>query len=186
MSKQVSIIVYHYVRELKCSRYPEIKGLSVDLFTEQMQYILKYYRVITMEDLITSAKSGQSLPSNALLLTFDDAYADHFNIVFPILDELKIQGSFFPPAKAILEYRVLDVNKIHFILASAADKLELVEDIYSMLNEFRMEYALKDNLYYFQKLAIADRFDTREVIFIKRILLWLEKHLLSMSLITCS
>ena len=170
MARWVSIIVYHYVRELKHSRYPEIKGLSIELFKEQLKYVMKYYHIISMEELIASVKSGPQLPRNALLLTFDDAYIDHFTYVFPILDELGIQGSFFPPAKAILEYQVLDVNKIHFILASVADKQNLVEDIYSMLNEFRSEYSLKDNQYYSQKPAITYRFDSKEVIFIKWVL----------------
>ena len=170
MASKVSIVMYHYVRELEHSRNPKIKGLSIIDFKKQLRYIMKYYHIISMEELITSIKSGHQLPQNALLLTFDDAYIDHFTFVFPILDELGIQGSFFPPAKAILEHKVLDVNKIHFILASTDNNLELVEEINSILNEFRLEYSLKNNEYYYKKLAIANRFDTKEVIFIKRIL----------------
>lgn len=170
MTRTVSIIMYHFVRDLKHSRYPEIKGLPIDLFKEQLKYIMKYYHIISMEELVSSVKSDNQLSRNSLLLTFDDAYIDQFLNVFPILDELSIQGSFFPPAKAILEHEVLDVNKIHFILASVPDKLKLVGEIFSMLNEFRDEYSLEDNQYYFKKLAIADRFDTKEVIFVKRML----------------
>jgi len=83
-----------------------------------------------MEDLISSIKHGHSLPKNALLLTFDDGYMDHFEYVFPILAKLGVQGSFFPPAKAILEHSVLDVNKIHFILATVGDKASLIENIF--------------------------------------------------------
>jgi hypothetical protein len=64
---------------------------------------------------------ARTLPERALLLTFDDGYADHYQTVFPLLDRLGLQGSFFPPARAILERRVLDVNKIHFLLAGVAD-----------------------------------------------------------------
>ena len=32
------ISMYHYVRDLKNSRYPDIKGLDVDLFYEQMMF----------------------------------------------------------------------------------------------------------------------------------------------------
>jgi len=170
LPSQVSIIMYHYVRELKHSRYQGIKGLSVDRFKEQLEYIMKHYHVISMEEMIASIKSDRGLPRDVLLLTFDDAYIDHFTNVFPVLDELGIQGSFFPPAKAILSHEVLDVNKIHFVLASADNKLELVEEINSMLDEFRSEYSLKSNGYYFKKLAAPSRFDTEEVIFIKRIL----------------
>lgn len=162
--------MYHYVRDLKHSRYPEIKGLPVSLFKEQLIYIMKYYKIIKMEDLIEAVKYNKELPENSLLLTFDDAYKDHFEFVFPILDELGIQGSFFPPAKAIEEQEVLDVNKIHFVLASVENKKQIVFDIFSMLDEFRKEYSLESNEYYFNKLAEDDRFDTNEVIFIKRIL----------------
>lgn len=63
------------------------------------------------------------------------------------------------------------LNKIHFILASVDDKKIIISDIFSILNEFRNKYSLKSNEYYYKKLAVVDdRFDTVEVIFIKRIL----------------
>jgi len=170
MENKVSIIMYHYVRDLKHSRYPEIKGLNLELFKEQLHYILKHYNVIRMEELIEAVKINKRLPKNSLLLTFDDAYKDHFECVLPILDELGIQGSFFPPAKAIQEGQVLDVNKIHFILASVENKEQLISDIYTMLDKYRTEYTLESNDYYYTQLAIEGRFDTAEVIFIKRIL----------------
>ena len=116
-------------------------------------------------------KNHKKLPDNSLLLTFDDAYKDHFEHVFPILDELGIQGSFFPSAKAIQEHNVLDVNKIHFILASTEDKNQIISDIYHMMDKFRQEYSLEPNIYYDNKLKTEEsRFDTNEVIFIKRML----------------
>ncbi len=170
MVNKVSIIMYHYVRDLIHSRYPEIKGLDIRLFKEQLQYMMKYYKIIKMEDLIEAVKNKKEIPENSLLLTFDDAYRDHFEFVFPILNELGIQGSFFPPAKAIQEHQVLDVNKIHFILASVEDKKQLISDINIMLEKYRNEYSLESDEHYYKNLAVANRFDTAEVIFIKRLL----------------
>lgn len=170
MSK-VTIVMYHYVRDLKHSRYPEIKGLDIELFKGQIQFILKHYTVIRMEELVEAVLGAKNLPNDSLLLTFDDAYRDHFDFVFPLLDELGIQGSFFPPAKAIKEHQVLDVNKIHFVLASVEDKKRITSDIYSLMDKFREEYALKGDAYYDNKLkAEESRFDTKEVVFIKRML----------------
>lgn len=142
-------------------------------FREQLEYIMKYYTVIRMEELIEAVNDNKAdkLPDNSLLLTFDDGYKDHYEFVFPFLDELGIQGSFFPPAKAIQEHQVLDVNKIHFVLASVEDKKRLIKDIYSMLDEFRKGYSLDENEEYFNRLTKdGDRFDTKEVFFIKRLL----------------
>ena len=169
-TRTLSIITYHYVRDLAHSRYPEIKGLSVDLFKEQLLYILKHHHVIKMQDLFEAVVTQKELPKNSLLLTFDDGYADHFQSVFPILDELGMQGSFFPAGKAIQENRVLDVNKIHFILASVENKKQLITDIYSQMDSHRDEFNLEPNEYYYNALAIDGRFDMKEVVFIKKLL----------------
>jgi peptidoglycan/xylan/chitin deacetylase (PgdA/CDA1 family) len=162
--------MYHYVRDLEHSRFPEIKGLSTDQFREQVVYIKKHYNVISGDDLLDTVDSGEDLPPRALLLTFDDGYIDHFTQVFPILDQEKTSGCFFPPAKCILENRVLDVNKIHFILASVPNKADIVNYIFRMLDEYGSHFQIQDKDYYWNRLATGNRFDPKEVIFIKRIL----------------
>lgn len=170
MSQLVSIITYHYVRMLRHSRYPEIMGLDYYLFKEQIAYIKKHYNVISAYDLIDTIETNSDLPPKALLLTFDDGYIDHFTNVFPVLDMQKLPGLFFPPAKCILESQVLDVNKIHFILASVLNKCDILDDIFRLIDENRSSYDLETNEYYWQKSEELKRFDSAEVIFIKRIL----------------
>jgi len=167
---KLSIVMFHYVRDLKNSRYPEIKGLELALFIEQIEYIAKYYNVVSMEEVINSVENGDMLPPKAILLTFDDGYLDHYINVFPILDEYEMQGSFYPVAKAISENTVLDVNKIHFILASVHDKTIIIKDIEVLINKYKVEYKLGSIEYYYNKLAKANRMDTKDVVFIKRFL----------------
>ena len=173
MNKQVFACMYHYVRDLRNSRYPEIKGLTVDLFREHIEYLLKNgFKFINTTEL-KAAFNGNSAALEGeknVIMTFDDAYIDHYTNVFPILNEYGIEGTFFVPVKAITEHEVLDVNKIHFILAVSEDKNELIQEIYKLLDKYRQEYGLETNEYYFNKLAIANRFDPGEVIFIKRLL----------------
>jgi len=166
----LTIVMYHYVRDLKNSRYPDIKGLDINLFKEQIDYMRKHYHIITTEEVIHSIDNQVKIPEKSVLLTFDDAYSDHYNNVLPILDKYKLQGSFYTPSKAITEHTVLDVNKIHFILASVEDKLDLVNDLKELVRVYQKEYQLEDFDYYYKKLAQADRFDTKDVIFIKRLL----------------
>ena len=170
MATKCSIIMYHYVRELSLTRYPEIKGMTPFSFKEQISYLSKYYHFVTHLDIIDAIDNKKELPERAVWLTFDDGYADHYDIVYPILDEMGIEGGFFISAKAIQEHKVLDVNKIHFILASIDDVPKLLKDIYYLLDRHRKEYSLKSNEYYFKKLAKANRFDSAETIFIKRLL----------------
>ena len=164
------IVMYHYVRDLGNSRYPNIKGLDISLFEEQINFFRKYHNIITIEEVIYSIDSGITIPDKSILLTFDDGYLDHYNNVFPILDKYKIQGSFYVASKAITEHTVLDINKIHFILASVEDKLNLVNDLKELVKFYQREYQLEDFDYYYKKLAQASRMDTKEVIFIKLLL----------------
>jgi peptidoglycan/xylan/chitin deacetylase (PgdA/CDA1 family) len=166
----LTIVMYHYVRDLKKSRYPDIKGLDINLFREQIDYIRKHYHIITMEEVIYSIENQVKIPEKSVLLTFDDAYLDHYNNVFPILDKYKLQGSFYTPSRAIREHIVLDVNKIHFILAAVEDKLNLVNDLKALVKIYQKEYQLEDFDYYYKKLAQSSRMDTKNVIFIKRLL----------------
>ena len=171
MGQKITTIMYHYVRDIHLTKYPNINGILISEFESQIKYLKKYYTFIKIEDCIEYLLNGVRLPQNACLLTFDDGYIDHFETVFPILYDNNIQGCFFPPAKVIIENSVLDVNKIHFILSSTKDYVEeLINEIYTLLDEYRGEYNLKSNNQYFTKLAKANRFDSKEVIFIKRLL----------------
>lgn len=170
MQINVGIVMYHYVREIEKSAYPNIKGLEVSLFKEQVKYLKKHCNIITMEQLIYALDYPRELPKRSILLTFDDGYLDHYKYVGPILDQLQIKGAFFPCAKIVMSHQVLDVNKIHFILAAADGISVLLEEIFKLLNYYRKEYKLESNEFYFKKLAQTSRFDTKEVIFIKRLL----------------
>ena len=112
----VNIVMYHYVRPLKKSKYPRLKALELKEFYNQIDFFKKNSNIISEQDfnLIIEEKKIPKKPS--ILLTFDDGYKDHYNYVFPYLIKNKISGSFYPPQKTIENKMVLDVNKIHFIL----------------------------------------------------------------------
>ena len=167
---KLTIVMYHYVRDIKNSRYPDIKALDITLFNEQIDYLRKHYHIITMEEVIYSIDNQVKIPDKSVLLTFDDGYSDQYTNALPILDKYKLQGSFFTPSKAITENTVLDVHKIHFILASVEDKLNLVNELKELMKFYQNEYQLEDFDYYYKKLAQASRLDTKEVMFIKRLL----------------
>lgn len=168
---KIDIIMYHYVRDLKNSRYPEIKGLDVKLFEQQIQFFLKYGTVVTMEQVLEAVVSEENkLPEHAVLLTFDDGYIDNYLYVYPILKKYGIQGSFFISGKTFTEHKLLDVNKIHFILA-CADMDKLMKDLLSELDHYRkLGYEYPSNEELLETYAVANRFDTKEVIFVKRVL----------------
>ena len=166
----LSVVMYHYVRRIKNSRFTGIKGLELDDFIEQIKFLKKNYYVVTMEQVLAYYQLGEKLPNNAALLTFDDGYAEHFNHVYPVLQKYNLQGSFYVPAKTVLENCILDVNKIHFILAACNDFAKLIQRLKQLLLDYRHDYELRSFDSYYAEFAIANRFDPAEVIFVKRLL----------------
>ena len=88
----------------------------------------------------------------------------------PVLEEFKVQGSFFIPAKTFAEHKLLDVNKIHYILASA-DVTKLVEDVKNQMDYYRgSEFDFPKTEELLNEYGVANRFDSAETIFVKRML----------------
>lgn len=163
------IIMYHYIRSLKSSRYPEIRGLDLELFRQQLAFLKEHFTILKTEEVLALG-SADELKQDSVLLTFDDGYIDHYTNVFPLLKAENIPGFFSMPGRIIREKKVLDVNKIHFILASApVEKIKAMA--FKQLDHYRgAEFDIPPNAELYEKLAIANRFDSGDVIFIKRLL----------------
>ena len=169
VTKQVTILMYHYIRDFKRTRYPSIKGLEVDGFRRQLDDLANRFALITMDDLIAAA-DGHDLPANAALLTFDDGYAEHYDIAFPILHDLGIQGSFFPPVAPVRDAELLDVNRIHFILATAKSPASVAAAIDEEIETIRSDHDLDSVSEYRAEWAHPNRFDDADTIYVKRML----------------
>ena len=161
----LTIIMYHYVRPIKNSQYPEIKGLELEGFRRQLNYLSSKYSMITAEQLIANSLGKEDLPKNACYLTFDDGFKDHIEYVMPELLSRKLQGSFFPPANAIEKREMLNVHAIHFILASGTNDKKLVNEI----NNACLVLGLtKSNLNSLQNVwAVPSKNDNADIVYAK-------------------
>jgi peptidoglycan/xylan/chitin deacetylase (PgdA/CDA1 family) len=169
MSSQLTIVMYHYVRPLQRTRFPSIKGLDVALFDEQLEYLGRQYSVVSMEAVLDALDGSAELPANPALLTFDDGYLDHYTYVFPRLAARGWSGAFYPPAMSAMERKVLDVNKIHFVLAATNDIEALVTLIERACQEGCEGRGL-DVAAYRQKHWKPGTYDAAPVAYVKRML----------------
>ena len=167
MSRSVSIVMYHYVRDLARTRYPSIKARTIDDFRLQIDYLCKTGTFISTEELIDAVLNGSDLPENAVMVSFDDGYSDHYLNVLPILFDRKIEGMFFPPVEPIVANKVLDVNKIHFILASEPNRQILIKQISSWMHEHSELYQLNSFDDMWKNFAMPSRYDDAETVFVK-------------------
>lgn len=170
MKSKLTVVMYHYVRNLKSSRFPNIKGLDVEKFRKQVENFSKEYTFVTMEDVIEFYENKKSLPENAILLTFDDGYKDCYTYALPILEEFSAKASFFVPVSNYVNKSLLEVNKIHLLLESVS-VYSIITDIEKFIKEYSKSYDnIYDYEYYYEKYAKKSRYDDEDTVFVKRIL----------------
>jgi peptidoglycan/xylan/chitin deacetylase (PgdA/CDA1 family) len=93
---------YHLVSD---EEVPHVKHLfgyrTIDRFKKDMEFFLRYYHPITLNDVIVYARTGNRLPEKSFFLSFDDGLRENYDIVAPILKEMGIPASFFVTTAAL-------------------------------------------------------------------------------------
>lgn len=94
----VAVLTYHRVANADdAAGYPGLISASPAQFDEQMAFLARRYRVISMADLIDHRDRRGRLPPRAVLVTFDDAYRDFAEHAWPTLRRLLIPVTLFVP-----------------------------------------------------------------------------------------
>lgn len=158
--------MYHYVRPISGSMYPKIKGLEIESFKRQLEYFASERTVVSTSDVLSAIKGDFKLSKGAIWLTFDDGYKDHFEYVAPLLEKFGFDGAFFPVSDCYENNQILDVNKIHYILASVESDELLLDRLKSEM--FSIGYNPTDWDNFWQSVDKKNRYDSENTIFFKR------------------
>ena len=161
-------VMFHYVRNIKNSKYPNLKGLEFSKFKNQISYFKKNFNILSPLEFLDVIETKKFPKRKSIFLTFDDGYKDHYKYVFPYLVKKKISAAFYVPSKLLVDKKeILIANKIQFVLEKNIEKEKILKFINKKLNLLFND----DIKYYFKyKKKIIPRFDDIETIFIKLLL----------------
>lgn len=106
-------IMYHYVRPTN-PELPYLRHLHLEDFKKQLDYFAEQYGFCSMVDFLRSIKTG--IPKTGVILTFDDGFSDHYQYVWPCLQERGLWGIFYIPTGPYHSAKLLDVHRIHMLL----------------------------------------------------------------------
>ena len=72
----INVVMYHYVREIKNSRYPNLKGLEFKDFKNQIDFFCNNFNVISNDDFILSMlQTNRSIqPRSSFIFTLSICY----------------------------------------------------------------------------------------------------------------
>jgi peptidoglycan/xylan/chitin deacetylase (PgdA/CDA1 family) len=93
------ILVYHRIVEepdaLAAVRCRSGMAVTAANFDAQMRHLARHYQVMPLSQIVARLRAGAPLPPRACALTFDDGYADNYQLAYPILKRLGLPATFF-------------------------------------------------------------------------------------------
>ncbi|MGQ9720643.1 MAG: polysaccharide deacetylase family protein [Candidatus Jordarchaeum sp.] len=164
---------YHIVSDVDI---PHVKYLykikNIIEFKNDIDFLLKHYVPISINDLYDSIYNSKSLPSRAFHLTFDDGFKEIHEIIAPILLEKGIPATFF------LNTDFID-NKNLFYRCKASILLEKINNFnYSKdLEDEIKEYLIENNAFFEDIRKSISRINYNNKILLDKIALILDINL---------
>ena len=169
-NNSITIIMYHYVRNLKNSKYPNLKAFELSNFRKQIKYLNNKYNVLRLDQLLQILKDRKIPKKPSILLSFDDGYTDHLQ-VGEYLSKYNLEGFFYIVGSACKAEKMMDVNKIHFIMEKEQDTYKLIKLV---LNYYKKFTGSELNLKLIKKILLKEKnynyFDNFDVFFLKCLL----------------
>ncbi len=106
---EVPIVVYHSfgpALTLKEGKTRKHYRVTEAMFEKQMEYLYENnYHPITFANYIASIRDKTSLPSNSVVLTFDDGWKTQYRYAVPVLEKFKFTATFFIVANYVNDSR---------------------------------------------------------------------------------
>ena len=95
--KGVVILMYHSVMDEPGRESSTLGGIihSTAVFRRQMELIAREYMPVTLDDVLFFVRGEKELPPRAVVVTFDDGYADNHEVAVPILDRVGVPATFY-------------------------------------------------------------------------------------------
>ncbi|MBO4401420.1 MAG: polysaccharide deacetylase family protein [Selenomonadaceae bacterium] len=141
----VPILTYYQVNDIDQND----RTLTVEQFDAQMNYLVNNgYNILTPSELLDAWQSGGSVPSNSVVITFDDGHVDAYKNVFPILQKYNVRATFFITTDFINLYPTyLTWDQIREMQASGLVDIESHTLNQRILTEIRSRDKIWDQLY---------------------------------------
>ena len=98
VSADLPILMFHYTGPLPSDADVFRRDLTVSraLFEEQLASLADGdVETVTLDGLFEHLEGREPLPTRAVALTFDDGYADNYEVAFPLLQRYGTVGTFF-------------------------------------------------------------------------------------------
>jgi len=139
--KDVTVLMFHQVK-------PEN-------FKEQIEYLRKYYNIISEQELIDWHYNNKKLPKNSVMLTFDDGYLNNYLYAWPILKKYKLPATIFLATGHINKQIMAWYDKVDYVINNAnVKKIEFEGKSYNLDRKGKNKLTKK---YYYYTITLPNK-----------------------------
>jgi len=121
-TERLIVLAYHRINEKPGDAYQfqeDTVSATPAMFREQLAFLKRRCFVTTFSELAALISSGENIPRNTVIITFDDGYRDNYDIALPILSEFDLPAVVYVVTGNIDSGQPFWFDLLSFALANA-------------------------------------------------------------------
>lgn len=159
---KTQILMYHRILDI-----PAVRGISPQLFEQQLIYIKNHFRVVSVETLLSELQSHQIQPYT-LALTFDDGHYDFYENAWPLLKKYQLPATLYITTGFVdgqcwlwpdlIKYLLLNATQQNLTLAPLGTLLlnsETLHQCWSNIGDYCLTLNVEERNQFIHQLAAA-------------------------------
>ena len=115
----VAVLRYHAVCPPGVTYASKTISVTPEGFRKQVRYLASRYPILPLDEVVERLQKGETVPSNAIAITFDDGYQDNY-LAFQILQEYGATATFFITTNCIDDQEVFWVSEVRHLIMKTA------------------------------------------------------------------
>jgi peptidoglycan/xylan/chitin deacetylase (PgdA/CDA1 family) len=111
-----AILMYHSVLPDPAAQADSLGGIvhSEVEFHAQMELLAREFHPLSLDEMVKRFHAGEDLPKRSVVVTFDDGYADNYEVAMPILDRFSIPAVFYATVDCIENKKLPWPSRLRF------------------------------------------------------------------------
>lgn len=112
----IAILMYHSVQPNPSLQADSLGGIvhSENVFREQMELLARDHHPISLAQAAKYIVEGGELAKRSVVVTFDDGYADNYEVAMPILNQAAIPATFYVTVDCVDNRRLPWPSRLRF------------------------------------------------------------------------
>jgi peptidoglycan/xylan/chitin deacetylase (PgdA/CDA1 family) len=114
--RSAAILMYHSVLPDPSLQADSLGGIvhSGSAFRAQMELLARDYHPISLNQTVKHLRDGEDFPKRSVVVTFDDGYADNYEVAMPILNQFAVPATFYVTVDCVENKRLPWPSRLRF------------------------------------------------------------------------